>query len=204
MVEPLQLLTLALLWAGYFGTHSLLASHGCKRWCERRWPRLAQRYRLAYNLIAVLLLIPPLALTHALAGPPLWRWEGIWKWVADGLAVAALAGFWLASRAYDMPSFLGLKPQPPIVEGAPLGLSPLHRHVRHPWYSLGLVLIWTRDMDAAFLTTALCITLYLIVGSRLEDAKLEKEIGEAYRRYRAAVPGLIPRLTPWRDQGETG
>ena len=70
--------------------------------------------------------------------------------------------------------------------------APLHRHVRHPWYSLGLLILWTRDMDEARLTSALCITLYLWLGSLLEEEKLLAFHGEAYARYRARVPGLIP------------
>ena len=61
-----------------------------------------------------------------------------------------------------------------------------------PWYSLGLLILWTRDMDEARLTSALCITLYLWLGSLLEEAKLLAFHGEAYARYRARVPGLIP------------
>jgi len=68
--------------------------------------------------------------------------------------------------------------------------------VRHPWYSLGLVLLWTRDMDPALLTSAVLTTLYIGVGSRLEERKLIVFHGEIYRRYRGRVPALIP--SPWR------
>ena len=77
-----------------------------------------------------------------------------------------------------------------------LRLSPLHRYVRHPWYSAALVWVWTRDMDPARLLSALLISAYLVFGSRLEEAKLIIEFGEAYRRYRARVPGLVP--LPWK------
>jgi len=68
--------------------------------------------------------------------------------------------------------------------------------VRHPWYFLGLVLIWTRDMDPAFLLSASAMTLYFVVGSLLEERKLIRYHGEVYRRYRKRVPGLIP--LPWK------
>jgi hypothetical protein len=51
-------------------------------------------------------------------------------------------------------------------------------------------------MDAAFLTTAVMITLYFLFGSRLEERKLLVYHGEAYRRYRRLVPSLIP--LPWK------
>lgn len=62
--------------------------------------------------------------------------------------------------------------------------------------SLGLVLVWTRDMDPAFLTTAVMITLYFLLGSRLEERKLLVYHGEIYRQYRQLVPSLIP--LPWK------
>jgi protein-S-isoprenylcysteine O-methyltransferase Ste14 len=68
--------------------------------------------------------------------------------------------------------------------------------VRHPWYFLGLVILWTREMDAALLTSAVVLTLYLAIGARLEDNKLVTLYGESYRRYREKVPGLVP--LPWR------
>ena len=68
--------------------------------------------------------------------------------------------------------------------------------MRHPWYSLGLVIVWTRDMDPAFLITAVMITLYFVLDSGLDERKLLVYHGEVYRRYRRLVPGLIP--SPWR------
>ncbi len=51
-------------------------------------------------------------------------------------------------------------------------------------------------MNAARLVSALAITAYFVIGSRLEEGKLMDRFGEAYRRYRDRVPALVPR--PWR------
>jgi hypothetical protein len=51
-------------------------------------------------------------------------------------------------------------------------------------------------MDPAFLTTAVMITLYFVLGSRLEERKLLVYHGDVYRRYRRLVPSLVP--LPWR------
>lgn len=190
-----ELLLLGLAWTAYFALHSWLASLGVKVWFARRWPQQQTRYRLGYNLLATLLLIPLLLATELASERWLWRWEGAGAWVAHAAALLALIGFVWSSRAYDMREFLGVAPERPTAKPR-LGLSFLHRFVRHPWYLLGLLWLWTRDMDSARLVAALVVTGYLWLGSRLEERKLLEELGPAYRHYCARVPGLLPR--PWR------
>lgn len=196
----MDLAGLALGWVAYAALHSLLASLRCKAWVTRRWPACAPYYRLAFNLQSVVLVLPLVWATYAIPGDWLWRWTGAWAWFANGLALAALAGFWLSTGSYDMGEFLGLKPlrekRTDAAEHDGFRISFLHRHVRHPWYALGLVLVWTRDMNAPLLVSALAVTLYLFVGARLEERKLEAHFGAAYRDYRRKVPGLVP--LPWK------
>lgn len=187
-------LLIALAWAGYGALHSWLASRRIKAWAERHWPARTLSYRLFYNLLAAVLLVALLVVTERADEEWLWRWEGGWAWLTHAVTLAVVVGFAWSSRAYDLQEFLGMKPA--AAQPSRFGLSPLHRCVRHPWYFLGLVWLWTRDMDGARLTAALVISIYVWLGSRLEDAKLEQELGAAYRSYRARVPGLLPR--PWR------
>lgn len=194
---------LALGWLAYAGLHSLLAALAVKAWLTRRIPGLARWYRLAYNLLAFALLLPLAWATWTIPGAWLWRWSGLWAWVANGLALAALAGFWLSSRHYDMAEFLGLRQlrerADRIDRTDGFVVSPFHRFVRHPWYGFGLVLVWTRDMNPAWLVSALAVTLYFVAGSYLEERKLIALHGERYRRYRARVPALVP--LPWKYLG---
>lgn len=191
----IPILLLASAWIGYCGLHSLLASLTVKHWIVQRWPSRSDLYRLAYNLLAVGLLIPLLIATELVSDDWLWRWQGMWAWVAQGITVLVILGFIWSSRAYDLKSFLGIS-SAHVTNAQHLGLSPLHRFVRHPWYFLGLVWLWTRDMDSARLVAALIISAYLWLGSRLEDRKLIVEFGPIYREYCRRVPGLWPR--PWR------
>lgn len=196
VVEPWQLALLALAWGAYFALHSVLASLWLKRLVAARHPGWMPGYRLAYNALAGLLLIPLLVWLWLGRGPWLWAWSGMAGWVADGLALAAVAGLMWTLRWYDGGAFLGLRQWRGRVQAVEdqerFHLSPLHRYVRHPWYSLGLVMLWTRDMDALMLTSAVMATLYLVVGSRLEERKLIAYHGERYLRYRERVPALIP------------
>ncbi len=199
--DPLaRTLWLVLGWGLYFGLHSLLASLAVKTWVARRRPHWLPAYRLVYNGLALLLLLPLLVLLVLWRGPTLWAWSGIWAWVANGLALLAVAGFVWSLRYYDGAEFLGLRQWRQRVRRVEdqecFSLSPLHRFVRHPWYSLGLVLLWTQDLDPALLVSALMMSLYCLVGSRLEERRLLIYHGEVYRRYREQVPALIP--LPWR------
>jgi methanethiol S-methyltransferase len=191
-----DLILLAASWIGYFLIHSWLASLGMKRWLERHRPDWLAAYRLVYNLLATLLLLPPLVLMWQFRTAPLWHWEGGMALLAYLLMLLACAGFIWSLRWYDSREFLGLRQwqrqQQDIRDQEQLHISPLHRYVRHPWYSLGLVLVWTQDMDPARLLSAVLITLYLIVGSWLEERKLIVYHGARYRDYRKRVPGLIP------------
>lgn len=196
----MNLVWIALAWMLYGAVHSLLASTACKNWIARRWPDAMPAYRLGFNIFAVAALLPVLWLVYGTKSDWLWRWTGAWAWLANGLALAAVAGTAVAARAYDMREFLGLRQIRQGDRGTAdregFGISGLHRHVRHPWYFLCLVLMWTRDMTAPALTSALMITLYFIIGSRLEENKLIAMHGDAYRRYRERVPGLVP--LPWK------
>lgn len=199
-VDPVRLALLALLWLAYFALHSLLASLRVKHWVARRHPGWMRGYRLLFNAAALLLVLPPLALTYAERGPWLWEWTGGWWWIANAAAALAALGLAWSLRWYDGAEFMGLRQwregARSVHDQERFHLSPLHRYVRHPWYSLGLVIVWTRDMDPGLLVTAVMVTLYLLVGSRLEERKLIAYHGEVYRRYRRQVPGLVP--LPWR------
>ena len=187
---------LLVCWLAYFALHSLLATTRCKQWVAARHPALMPYFRLAYNLFASVSLLPIVVLLLTDTGPDLWAWHGVWAWLANGLALAALFGFWSTLEHYDTQEFLGLRQWrsdvPQIMDREDFHLSPFHRHVRHPWYFCSLVLIWTRDMNAAMLLSAVLMTLYFIAGSRLEEKKLLQSHGAVYRRYMQRVPGLIP------------
>jgi protein-S-isoprenylcysteine O-methyltransferase Ste14 len=196
----MELVWLALGWLAYAALHSLLAALSVKAYVTRRWPDFAPWYRIAYNAVALVLVLPLVWATYAIPGDWLWRWTGIWAWLANGLALTALGGFGISTGSYDMGEFLGIRPlkekRRDAVEHEGFRISPLHRFVRHPWYALGLVLIWTRDMNAPLLVSAAAITLYFVFGSRLEERKLEAHFGATYRDYMRKVPGLLP--LPWK------
>ncbi len=187
-------------WLAYFFLHSLLASLTVKHWVARRWPQWMPAYRILFNLVAVAALLPLLYFTFHLGGEPVLRWRGPWRWLANVLSVAAVVGFLLSFRWYDGLEFLGLRQwldrRREVKDQERFCISPLHRHVRHPWYLFALVLLWTRDLTPAMLVSTVMVSLYFIIGSRLEERKLKIYHGESYETYCKKVPGLMPR--PWK------
>lgn len=200
MSPSLHLIALACTWLAYGLVHSLLAAEKTKRLFRQYLPGYFRAYRLLYNLLAGLLLLPPVWLLFTYSGELLWQWPSPVRWLADGLAVSALCAFAWSVGIYNTREFLGLSQlknsQSSVDDVSPLSISPLHRYVRHPWYFLGLVIIWTREMNASLLVTAVFLTLYVIVGAWLEERKLLNRYGRRYALYLDKVPGLIPR--PWR------
>ena len=200
MPHNTSLILLLLGWIAYFLLHSMLASLIIKRRVERYRSHWMPAYRLLFNVIAVILVLPLVWLTYSIDAAPLWRWSGAFGWVANGLALLAFAGFLWTIRYYDVGEFIGIRQwrvqETRVEDQEHLHISPVHRYVRHPWYFFALVLMWSRDMNAPLLITVSMASLYFLFGSRLEERKLLFYYGDAYARYRQRVPGLIP--LPWR------
>lgn len=193
---------LIIFWLAYFIQHSLLASLWFKQHLFSLYPALRTYYRLLYNLLSTVLLIPLVFILYRDFGALVIQWEGPWRWLSYFLSAFALIGFAVTMKYYDSADFLGFKQLKAAVRiennrpAAGFCLSPLHRYVRHPWYFLGLIILWTRDMDINLLVSALLISVYLVIGSRMEERKLVVELGDIYQQYRSTVPGLLP--LPWK------
>ncbi|QEP44957.1 hypothetical protein D5085_18540 [Ectothiorhodospiraceae bacterium BW-2] len=190
----------ALLLTGYlllYGLlHSLLASLACKQWVARRFAPWFHAYRFGFNLLALLLLLPVVWMLWQWRGEVVYQWPEPWHYLGYLLLGGAVALLLYSGRCYDMGYFSGVRQlregERGLFEPEPFSISTLHRFVRHPWYSLLLVMLWCRPMDQIQLTATVVVTLYLLVGYRLEERKLMAAHGERYRRYRERVAALIP------------
>jgi protein-S-isoprenylcysteine O-methyltransferase Ste14 len=86
-----------------------------------------------------------------------------------------------------------------------------YAHLRHPLY-LGALLIGTGFALVAGRWVALVVIpaglvfyfgYYLRYKERVESERLERIYGDAFRAYRAAVPAIVPRATPWHPPSQT-
>lgn len=183
----------ALLWLSFGAGHSLLAGRRGRRLMA---PLVGRRHRLAYNVIATV----HLALIWGLgrfvlardAAPFALPW-----WVA-ALQLAAFAAalwlFWAGGRRYDLARFMGLRPEPEGAPPEPLVTDGIQGRVRHPLYTAGYLALFASIRDPFSLATALWASLYLAVGTWIEERRLVGIYGDAYRAYRRRVPPVIPRL----------
>jgi len=197
--HSVELMALAAAWVAYGALHSLFASLRCKAWFRAHWPQQMRGYRIAFNTLALVLLVPIFVLERSVDAIPLWSWSGFSKVIALSLMLAAVLGFIWSTRYYDMSHFIGTRQwrnQTNAADDETFTISPLHRFIRHPWYALALVILWTRDIESTTLITNLVVSGYFIIGARLEENKLDAQFGARYREYQRRVPALMPR--PWR------
>lgn len=181
--------------------HSVLASLSVKALASRTLGELARRgYRLAYNVVAALSLLPALAVPAVL--PDRMLYVIPFPWTLLTLAIQGAAGLALLAGLLQTGvwSFLGLQQMARAEADGParLVVSGLYRWVRHPLYTGGLVIIWlTPAMSRNSLALLIGLTAYIIIGAWFEERKLRREFGEAYEQYQQQVPFLIPGLR-WR------
>jgi len=184
--------------AVYGLVHSWLASLQAKVLAWRALGAPGDRlYRLAYNLFAVISLLPVLALPAILPDQSLYIIPFPWTLLSlaiQGLAVLALLVGLLQTGVW---SFIGLEQllAPPDSRPPELVVSGLYRRVRHPLYTAGLVFIWfTPIMTWNVLALNLGLSAYLFIGAYFEERKLLREYGQAYQVYRQRTPMFFPGL----------
>jgi protein-S-isoprenylcysteine O-methyltransferase Ste14 len=129
-----------------------------------------------------------------------WRVDLAWEPVLLAMQAAGLIGFALALLQIDLMRFAGLKQAVAFARGDPLPLPDealqtrgVYRLVRHPLYLFSLLLLWpVTTMTWAYLGFCVGATLYLGIGSLLEERRMLEAYGEVYEAYRRRVPWLIP------------
>lgn len=204
-METLEALTALLL---YGALHSATASQSCK---ARAAALVGERaffglYRLSYSVISVLTLMPVLALMAARPGQTVWDAEGMTTDLLFAIRVVGIIGLTLALLQIDGLRFVGIKEAIAYFRGRPLPLPPerlvvrgVYRLVRHPLYLFGLIALWSSPvMTESAIGFAIGVTIYVAVGSILEERRMAGAFGPEYEAYRESVPWLIPFVKPGR------
>jgi len=127
--------------------------------------------------------------------------QGSGRWALRVASALALAGFVWGVHSLNRFDALGIRAIRAHRRGGkgreasgPLVARGPYRWVRHPLYAFTLVLIWTcPDVTVDRLLFNVLWSGWIVLAVRLEERDLEALYGEEYRRYRRAVPMLIPR-----------
>jgi protein-S-isoprenylcysteine O-methyltransferase Ste14 len=106
---------------------------------------------------------------------------------------ALSTGFFVLYRVQSpVEELRGTEPQKtPLITHGP------YRWVRHPLYFSSLLLLWSfPDLTLDRLLLNLLFTVWVIVGTLLEEGKLLATYDDAYRSYQRRVPMMIPWRVP--------
>ena len=201
VMEPpdiMKYVILALLISIWCLLHSALISVPVTEYLHRRLGRTFRFYRIFFNVISLLTLIPVIVYADSVGTEPIFRWEGYLRILQ--VLVLGTAGllFFLGARRYDAGRFLGFKQMREensskgLTEAGVLDTSGVLGILRHPWYLASILLVWSRSLDVSAILVNVLLTCYLITGAFLEEKKLVREFGEDYRAYQKRVSMFLP------------
>jgi methanethiol S-methyltransferase len=155
-------------------------------------------YRLTYNVVSVLTLALPLALIYILHDVRLYQAVAPLNLILLGIQLIGFVGVTIALLQTGIASFSGLRQfltlfsgHDPAVERAHLQTGGLYQWMRHPLYVFSLLVIWSVPlMTLNILIFNIAATLYFVLGSMVEEQRLERLFGEEYRQYKEQVGWL--------------
>lgn len=191
---------LSILWIVYGVFHSLTATESFKNLLKSALGRFSIYYRLIYNTLAVVLILP--IIKFQLDSPTeLLLEQSIMNQILGGLMMGSgiFLGF-SALKQYDLSEFLGTdvlkdstkKKQELLIK------DELSSIVRHPLYLGILIFLWGAFGffgTSLHLVTAISLTFYIRIGIHFEEKRLVKEFGKQYEKYQKEVPMLIPKIS---------
>jgi protein-S-isoprenylcysteine O-methyltransferase Ste14 len=200
MVYNGSLILLAVV--SFAALHSLTAGSRVKRYLQKvLGDRIVEGwYRLAYNLFSVVTIIPSLVLVALLPDRVLYVIPAPYALLMLCIQAIGMVGFLGGLFSIDLSRFLGTRQVAAYLAGdtLPLPEEPLQEGgvyaiVRHPLYLFALVMLWPLPiMTFNVLVFNVGATLYLGIGSLIEERRLLSAYGKAYHDYCQRVPWLIP------------
>jgi protein-S-isoprenylcysteine O-methyltransferase Ste14 len=186
--------------AAYFlvfaSVHSLLADPRFKRWAKERACGALDRWgRLAFNLLALIMLLPFVFILLYLPDEVIY----IAPWPAFGLMAAAqlMAAAMLLITLFQtgVLDFLGLEGLLRPGGEKILVTSGFYCHLRNPLFLFAILFLWSSPiMTMNLLTFNIMATFYFYLGALHEERSLKEEFGKAYEEYRRRVPMFRPRF----------
>jgi protein-S-isoprenylcysteine O-methyltransferase Ste14 len=187
-------------WVLWCTLHSTLISTTVTDFAKKKLGGGFRFYRLFYNAVSLVTLIPLVYYSHTLREAPIFHWEGPLGIVQVFLLAVSVYLFVAGGRHYSWARFWGIsqikagRAGSSLADSSTFVVSGIHRIIRHPWYLGGILIVWAQDMSASTILINMIISVYFMIGAVLEERKLVIEFGEKYREYQRTVSMLFP----WR------
>lgn len=175
--------------------HTIMARPAFKRWWTKIIPQSIERSTFVLLASSILLLT-------------FWQWrplpQVIWSvggWAGTALSIISLCGYaivFIASCTISHFDLFGLRQTWIRFKDrayAPVGfrLAGFYRLVRHPLMVGFLIAFWaTPKMSVGHLFFSIMTTLYIFMGTHVEERDLIAEHGERYLEYKRNVHGFLP------------
>jgi methanethiol S-methyltransferase len=192
-------LLIAILWTGYCSLHSYLISIRFTNLMTRLLKKYYAFYRLFYVLISLILLFPLINFTAQLDNKVIITYGLPLSIVRYVLTLGSLLMFfWAFFFDYDFLSFFGIRQilnfgkKKRLNSSEEIKKNGLLGIIRHPMYFALILFLWCQTFRAAEIVVNIVLTIYIILGTRLEEKKLVLEFGDTYVKYQQEVPMLIP------------
>lgn len=188
------------LWAGYCALHSYLISIRFTALLKRLSGSYYAFFRVFYIILSVVLLVPLISFTNQF-DPATPTVEAPFASTARAiLASGSLAMFfWAFFFNYDSLSFFGIRQiidyrRKKTDDTSGIRKSGLLGMVRHPMYLALIIYLWSQTHTLMNIVVNIVLTIYVFIGTWLEEKKLVLEFGAAYVQYQQEVPMIFPSI----------
>jgi methanethiol S-methyltransferase len=199
----MKYLYIIFLWTAYCALHSFLISIQFTKLMTRLLKNYYAFYRLFYIALSIILIIPLLKYSGQPDNQILITYPMPLNIVRQILVSGSLIMFgWAFFFNYDSLSFFGIRQilnfGRKTISSNEIRKDGLLGVIRHPMYLALIVFLWCRIFTITDLVVNTLLTIYVFIGTFLEEKKLVLEFGDSYIRYQQEVPMLIPFLKPGR------
>ena len=195
----MEYLLVASLWIGYCALHSYLISIGFTNLMLRLLKSYYAFYRIFYVLLSLVLLVPLINYTARADTRIVLMYAYPWSIIRYVLVASAFViFFWAFFFNYDSLSFFGIRQILNFGKTKKADSSGILKRngllgiVRHPMYFALILYLWCQTFRVMDILINTVLTIYVVIGTRLEEKKLLLEFGDAYAEYQRKVPMLIP------------
>ena len=187
----------------FFAQHSGMVRRSFRHGMERFIP---EEYSSAfYTIVSGIVLLMVLAFWQRSQGT-FASFHGMSRWIFRLMFPASLAGFAWGARSLKSFDPFGIRQIINFLHGrkprqVPFTVKGPYRWVRHPLYFFTLLMIWScPDLTTDRMLFNVLWTIWIFVGSLLEERDLVADFGDNYIEYQRRVPMLIPyKLRAWHS-----